>query len=61
MFWYSILLALIFGIVLGICGAIAGIFSKPLSAFILNIMRVLVSISTASLYGQTFKKATENL
>lgn len=58
---YSFLLGLIFGFSAGFLGAIIGIFNKFLGAFIIQISQVLIVIASANLYGQTFKKVTENI
>lgn len=58
---YSLLIGLIFGFSFGVISGILGVFSKPLSIFILNISQLLVGIASANLYGQTFKKAMESI
>jgi len=64
-FWYSILIGLIYVFSLGVPLGIVKYFNKPLfnilNNILLNISLLLAYISSASLYGQTFKKAIEKI
>ena len=59
--FYSFLIAIIFAFSFGILSAIIGVFNKSLAEFIMQISQILIIIANANLYGQTFKKATENI
>lgn len=59
--FYSFLIGLIFGFSTGFIGGIVVIFNKFLGSFIIQISQILIIIASANLYGQTFKKAAENI